>query len=55
MLLGRVSANVELSKERASEVAVDLAAAHDRADAHVESEPGSAADAFSKRPPTEEQ
>ncbi len=49
MLLGRVSANVDTSKVDVKTIAQDLESGHERAEAHQEHEPGSAADAFSKR------
>ncbi len=54
MLLGRVSANVDTSKVDVKAITDDLQAGHERAEAHEEHEPGSAADAFSKRPGEEE-
>jgi len=51
MLLGRVSANADVNKINVQAITDDLAGSHDRAEAHEEHEPGSAADAFSKREP----
>ncbi len=50
VLLGKVSANIDVSQVLGQATADDLAASHARADEHVEADPGSAADAFSKTP-----
>ncbi len=52
VLLGRVSATVDVSQAIGQATADDLAASHARADDHVDADPGSAADAFSKQEPT---
>ncbi len=53
VLLGRVSANVDVGQALSRTAVDDLAASHARADEHVDSDPGSAADAFSKQNPEE--
>ncbi len=50
VLLGKVSANIDVSQVLGQATADDLAASHARADKHVDADPGSAADAFSKTP-----
>ncbi len=54
VLLGKVSANIDVSRELGQSTADDLAASHARADNHIDADPGSAADAFSKTPTSDE-
>ncbi len=51
VLLGRVSATGDANKISVQAISDDLQAGHERAESHEEHEPGSAADAFSKREP----